>query len=114
MKCDFCMSEENVIWKYNAEDYKTAVVCEGKIAGGLESVGAWAACDICSSMIECEDWDGVIERALSYSMDNLKLSGADCPISVKKVLRDFLETLYSGFKNLRIGNRELIGGDVNG
>jgi len=108
MKCDFCMSEENVIWKYDAKDYKTGIAEEQKLIGGLESIGAWAACDICSSMIECEDWDGVIKRALKYSMANMDLPSIARGIVTEKLMRSFLETLYSGFKQMRVGERERI------
>ena len=102
------MSEQNVIWKYEAKDYSTGIADGKKLIGGLDSFGAWAACDICSSMIECDDWNGVIQRALDSSLRELILPAAGWKIVTEKIMRNFLEVLYKGFKEMRIGERQLI------
>ena len=56
--CDFC-SEPAVTWRYPAGSFVAYVV--GNIGG--ESVGDWAACERCHSLIEAENLQALARRA---------------------------------------------------
>ena len=56
--CDFC-STQPVTWSYPARSFIAYVV--GGIGG--ESVGSWAACEICHLLIESGDTDALADRA---------------------------------------------------
>jgi hypothetical protein len=57
--CDFC-SEEPITWSYPAQSFIAYVL--GEVGG--ESVGDWACCDLCHSLIEANDTDGLARRAI--------------------------------------------------
>lgn len=58
MRCDFC--NESATWTYPARD---VVVMDLPVRQG--SLGAWAACDQCSRLIEAEDDEGLARRSLA-------------------------------------------------
>ena len=55
MECDFC-SEPNPKWMYRAGNYVSEIV---DIA---ESLGGWAACDVCKALIEKNERVELAER----------------------------------------------------
>lgn len=54
--CDFCLAE-NARWALPVEDYTAAPTGE--------NVGDWAACDVCASLLQADDWDGITSRAVA-------------------------------------------------
>jgi hypothetical protein len=56
--CDFC-SESGVTWRYPTRSFVAYVV--GNIGG--ESVGDWAACECCHSLIESGNLQTLARRA---------------------------------------------------
>lgn len=52
--CDFCRSAE-VVWLYPCEDFEVP-------EAAWASQGAWAACDVCSRLIEGHLWRGLAHR----------------------------------------------------
>jgi hypothetical protein len=101
MVCDFCMGS-GVRWRYQAKTF--ALVSSG-LEFGFESDSGWAACDECSSLIECDDWDSIIKRAMGYTVP---VSGSMFVLQEdQKSMRYSLEFLYDVFKGLRVGGRVL-------
>jgi hypothetical protein len=65
LQCDFC-SMPGPVWRYPARSF--VAYCAPNVAG--ESVGDWAACDLCHVLIEAGDRRGLAQR----SLDELILS----------------------------------------
>jgi hypothetical protein len=57
--CDFC-SMSDPAWRYPARTFLAYLA--PRLAG--ESVGDWAACDACHTLIEIEDRRGLAQRSL--------------------------------------------------
>jgi len=53
LQCDFC-SVPGPVWRYPARSF--VAYCAPNVAG--ESVGDWAACDLCHVLIEADDRSG--------------------------------------------------------
>ena len=53
--CDFCLAE-NARWALPVEDYTAAPTGQ--------NVGDWAACDVCASLLQADDWDTLTNRAV--------------------------------------------------
>jgi hypothetical protein len=86
-KCDFCSSRE-VAWSYPAADFDFPMA-------GWGSIGAWAACDLCSTLIEAGDWTGLLDRSIeSYGV-----------IRHAKTIRPRLAKLHQDFAAARLGDR---------
>jgi len=62
--CDFC-SAPHVAWRYPAKTF-VAYVVEGFVG---QSVGDWAACNICHALIEAGDNSALSERSLSTLLE---------------------------------------------
>lgn len=64
-KCDFC-NNRPVTAHYDAEDFVMQVVGVTKPAVDLGSGGSWAACSQCEVLIDADDWEGLVNRAISF------------------------------------------------
>ena len=62
--CDFC-SEPNVVWRYPAQNF-IAYATPGIIG---QSVGDWAACDLCHAFIERGDHNALLERSVNRLLE---------------------------------------------
>ncbi len=62
--CDFC-SEPNVVWRYPAQNF-IAYATPGIVG---QSVGDWAACDLCHAFIERGDQHALLERSLGRLLE---------------------------------------------
>jgi hypothetical protein len=62
--CDFC-SDPNVAWRYPARTF-IAYAIAGFVG---QSVGDWAACNICHALIEAGDRRALLERSLSTLLE---------------------------------------------
>jgi len=62
--CDFC-SAPHVAWRYPAKTF-VAYVVEGFVG---QSVGDWAACNICHALIEVGDHSALLERSLTTLLE---------------------------------------------
>lgn len=60
MTCDFCSSFQPV-WSYPAQDF---IAVAEPIP--QESLGGWAACDVCHSLIEQQKWQELADRSLRF------------------------------------------------
>ena len=58
--CDFC-PEPNPAWSYPADNFI------GHAVGGIvaESIGAWAACEVCHELIAADNRTGLTGRSVS-------------------------------------------------
>lgn len=87
--CDFC-STQPVTWSYPARSFIAYVV--GGIGG--ESVGSWAACEICHLLIESGDTEALADRAvetLSVRHPEIKALGKELLQEMKILHRSFLD-----------------------
>jgi len=93
LQCDFC-SAPGPVWRYPARSF--VAYCAPNIAG--ESVGDWAACDLCHVLIEADDRSGLAQR----SLDELILKHPEA-IAAAAVLREDLAELHQQFFAHRSG-----------
>ncbi len=56
MKCDFC-SSERVLYRYPCDSFR--------FYDGRESIGDWAACFVCSDIIECDQPIELLSRSIT-------------------------------------------------
>jgi len=57
--CDFCSSPKTMT-RYRAQDF--IVDMPGPVQ---ESVGDWAACELCTKMIDTANWDALLDHAVA-------------------------------------------------
>lgn len=81
--CDFCSSTP-VVARYHADTF--VVKAPGPV---VESVGDWAACHLCSRMIDTGDFDALLDHAVVSFTAN---PGYDIPAAA---VREFLEDMYA-------------------
>jgi len=81
-------------WRYPARSF--VAYCTPDVAG--ESVGDWAACDLCHVLIEADDRSGLAQR----SVDELILKHPEA-IAAAAVLREDLAELHQQFFTHRSG-----------
>ena len=62
--CDFC-SDPHVAWRYPAHSFVAYAVAG--IVG--QSIGDWAACNVCHELIEVGDRAALVERSLSRLLE---------------------------------------------
>ena len=93
LQCDFC-SVPGPVWRYPARSF--VAYCAPNVAG--ESVGDWAACDLCHVLIEDDDRSGLAQR----SLDELILKHPEA-IAAAAVLREDLAELHQQFFAHRSG-----------
>jgi hypothetical protein len=63
MKCDFCSSAK-VFRTFQCSSFSMAKETRKTLAiPEIISENAWAACSICTSLIESEDWSELFQRA---------------------------------------------------
>lgn len=88
VKCDFC-SERPVTARYVADSF----VSQTMSGPGLiqESIGDWAACAICETLLDAGRWDLVTERATNTFFRN---NPAMMLVMNHAELRASLEALY--------------------
>ena len=61
--CDFCSKEgREEIWSYPCADFIYGIEIAGYPKGA--SKGEWAACQTCHELIEADDYDGLLRRAV--------------------------------------------------
>jgi hypothetical protein len=100
--CDFC-SSPSVVWRYPCEDFSLTLVFEHKSGNRLpfawDSADGWAACEICASLIEAEDWDGLATRSYDTS-PALKLMQK---ILVRDQVLDAIKRMHVEFRKRKQG-----------
>lgn len=94
--CDFC-NEPDPVWVYPAHDILMVPTDDEEPVH--QSVGGWAACDTCSTLIERRDTDGLLVRALGRAHE--------LGLPTEKVLPDLRE-LFVAFFEARTGSRGLL------
>ncbi|MBY0502737.1 MAG: hypothetical protein K2X03_02425 [Bryobacteraceae bacterium] len=87
LKCDFC-SAPHPSWRYPALTF--VAYCAPDVAG--ESVGDWAACEICHTLIETNDHAGLAQR----SLDELIVKYPEAS-QASRVLLESLSDLHQEF-----------------
>jgi hypothetical protein len=95
-KCDFC-SAPDPEWIYPTRDFNMAAM-------GWGSVGAWAACDACSALIEARDYRELRERGMAASG-----SAEGLPDDLVELLKDAVDKLHAKFRRERKGPRMAFG-----
>jgi hypothetical protein len=98
MRCDFC-SSPTVRWSYPTTNFAGVNV---RAPDGFiwvsESVGGWAACDICHEMIERGERESLAERSVSTLIEtNQELRGSEI------TLKDEIRLLHAKFFAFRTG-----------
>lgn len=83
--CDFC-GDQNPCWDYDCAQFDLE---------DFGSIGGWAACDGCSTLIEAEDYEGLLERSLDNPL------GRTDP----EYWRARIGPIHQGFWGNRIGER---------
>jgi hypothetical protein len=86
-------------WRYPAQSF--IAYYAANVAG--ESVGDWAACDLCHLLIEADDRSGLAQR----SLDELILKHPEV-IAAAAVLYEDLAEIHQRFFAHRSGTAELI------
>ncbi len=77
--CDFC-SEPKVTWRYPARSFD-AYIFAGIVG---ESVGDWAACPICHSLIESGNYAELAERSLRTLLEKQpEMRGAEAELRIQ-------------------------------
>src|ERR1035437_8989270 len=82
LQCDFC-SMPGPVWRYPALSF--IAYCAPNVAG--ESVGDWAACDLCHLRIEANDRSGLAQR----SLDELILKHPEAIAAAAVLYKDLAE-----------------------
>jgi hypothetical protein len=101
MICDFC-SAPNPQWRYPALDFIAAETeSPTDVLLVQESIGAWAACQECHSLIVATHWQQLAVR----SADTLL---AECPMFDRDWLIDEMIQLHQRFATSRRGQAERI------
>lgn len=62
--CDFC-SNPRAPHTYAADNFIMQELVQGDMRLTHESVGHWAACDMCAELIDSNQWETLIERVLN-------------------------------------------------
>ena len=98
LQCDFC-SAPCPVWRYPARSF--VAYCAPNLAG--ESVGDWAACDLCHVLIESDDRRGLAQR----SLDELLFKHPEASAAAPALYEDLAE-LHQQFFAHRSGTAVLI------
>jgi hypothetical protein len=91
--CDFC-SSENVVKRYPAADFTAPAPFSNHVLEQV-SMGDWAACPTCASLIDRGQWNTLLNRSIDsfYS-----LNGHIIP---RKALTDAITVLHQQFREHR-------------
>jgi hypothetical protein len=105
LRCDFCGTDA-VLWGYPLMHTNEPFFTERGVIHGEPR--DWAACDFCSSMVECEDTMGLETRAINawkLATGSInRLPGDHMEVQFKYVV----EGLFSMFWARRTGARYLL------
>lgn len=94
-KCDFC-SQRPVVMYYPADDYLFVAVSEDRVIE-QPSEGGWAACRLCSVLVDAEDYPTLAWRAVEHQ------GGMPEDTAVGRMVRDFMLAWFEGFRDHRRG-----------
>jgi hypothetical protein len=61
--CDFCSGHDPIVKDYVAESQIKGVLTDGRPL--VDRDGLWAACLVCSLLIEAQAWEPLIRRAIA-------------------------------------------------
>jgi hypothetical protein len=100
--CDFC-SAPDPAWRYPARTF--LAYCAPNVAG--ESVGDWAACNVCHKLIEAEDTRGLAQRSLDELLAKFPETRSAAAVFYAK-----LAELHRQFFAHRVGAPVRIGANV--
>lgn len=98
-RCDFD-SDLNVVWEYPCRDFLM------REEGSVDHVSraSWLACDQCSTLIEANDYDGLVDWVLSQYYAS---HSAKPPTNkMRNVLGSMMISLYDEFRTHRLGERK--------
>lgn len=88
--CDFC-SEKPVVASYAADDFEATPFSVPGASLYQTSVGGWAACATCEKLIDANDWDRLLDRAVTtFFLKHPALLG----MFSRERLREHLADLY--------------------
>lgn len=100
--CDFCSSPD-VVYRYPC--YDDSIIIEGNgVALGLGSIGDWASCEACSSLIDTDNREGLVNRSIVTYTDisDGRLTSYD--------ITDMMQVIHAMFWRRRHGQKICITG----
>lgn len=95
--CDFC-SCRPVTARYHAKDFEMESV-NISLPVHQQSIGDWAACSDCENMLDANDWEGIVARAVTYFYKNHPELEAMCLLTGMK-FEDFKRQMKEDFWHL--------------
>jgi len=102
--CDFC-SCRPVTARYKALTFEMQQSEACSISGLRQgSVGDWAACSDCEKMLDANDWEGIVARAVVYFIKHHPETEAMCAlggISFDQFKRTMKEDFWNLYRQLR-------------
>lgn len=100
--CDFC-SAPNPRWGYKADNFASPAGFD--VPSGTEfaygSAGGWAACDTCADLIDADDFDALLRRAL----DHINATRPPLPPELDAGRRIHLSSIYAQFRATKSSGR---------
>lgn len=106
--CDFC-SAPNVTARYNAKDF----ACDTLVITDLDkthiefdqvSLGDWAACAQCETLIDAKEWDALLARAVTEFFHH---NPASIGVVPEPMLKEHLKRMYATLLNMGFKKGEL-------
>jgi hypothetical protein len=91
MICDFC-SSSNVYKSYACEDFVHDVLSAVEVC----SEGIWVACEECAKLIDADQWDELLSRAVRSMVKELGVTQLEATM-----LRERIGLIHQQFRSLR-------------
>jgi hypothetical protein len=91
--CDFCSSKD-VVKSYACEPFRALDIPGALIIDSADN--AWAACAVCSNLIDTNQWDALTER----SIETAQLP--DMPEYERELTVQFVRNMHQQFRKLRL------------
>jgi hypothetical protein len=91
LMCDFCSAREPLVRDVHA---KARITVGYKSGAEILDSGVWGACAECARLIDAQDWQGIIERAVVGSMALDPDLTAEWQTEYRKRLRISIEAVF--------------------
>ena len=101
--CDFC-SQRPVTARYRAKTFEMKSAMFPVPALHQMSEGDWAACSDCEKMLDVNDWEGIVARAVTYFFRNhpeLELMAEMTGMHAQEYRKMMKEDFWSLYRQLR-------------
>lgn len=102
MHCDFC-NDPGPTEAYDAPDFVMGAMIKPTTGETYthNSVGAWASCTDCATLIDAGDWDGLLERVMEK-----EIASRSFPVEAQAGIRETLRRCYARLKELGVTKRK--------